>query len=89
MKVALIALFVTTASAFSPQQAGRTCTSSLNLFGSGGEKKGPNMMDQLAMFVRTLCVYMVHSFLSPLTNPIDYRKKPKRLPKKRVNSTKS
>jgi DNA-binding protein YbaB len=51
MRIALFALFASTASAFSPQVVGRT-SSSLNLFGGGGggEKKGPGMMDQLAMF---------------------------------------
>jgi hypothetical protein len=71
MKFALIALFAATASAFSPQPLmGRICTTtSLNLFGSGGgggDKKGPGMMDQLAMFVRIVFVYSVqyHALVS-------------------------
>ena len=51
----LTSLFLTSLAvthAFSPQSTSRS-TSSLNLFGGGGgggEKKGPGMMDQLAMF---------------------------------------
>jgi DNA-binding protein YbaB len=55
MRITLVALFATTAGAFSPQLhlVGRTSTTSLSLFGGGGGgggKKGPGMMDQLAMF---------------------------------------
>lgn len=52
MRVTLLALFACTVGAFSPQPVGRTASTSLNLFGGGdkGEKKGPGMMDQLAMF---------------------------------------
>ena len=50
MRVVLLFIFACTAAAFSPQPVGRTSSSSLNLFGGGGEKKGPGMMDQLAMF---------------------------------------
>ena len=51
MKVAFLALLASTVTAFSPQPVGRT-TTSIDLFGSrgGAAKKGPGMMDQLAMF---------------------------------------